>query len=67
MPENIRLAVVSNIHDSAVFRIKLTDRVVTSDAAILTESDENLVLQFCFGVYFCRLLVAYGYRYGYTA
>ena len=44
MTKNISFTVATDIHDSAVFRIKLPDRVVTGDAAVLTESDYNFVL-----------------------
>ena len=41
---DIGLAVVTDIDDTAVFREELTYCVVTSDAAVFTESYDNLVL-----------------------
>ena len=45
MAENIGLTVLSDIHDGAVFRIKLAHRVISGDAAMLTEGGYNLVLK----------------------
>jgi hypothetical protein len=42
--ENISLAMMTDIHDTAVFRVELAYRVVTSHAAVLTEGYDNLVL-----------------------
>ena len=41
---NIGLSVVAYVHDSAVLGVELAYRVVPSDAAIFTESYDNLVL-----------------------
>lgn len=50
MSENIGLAVGADFYDATVFRVKLPDRVVPSDTAVLTEGYDNLVLKFGFGV-----------------
>ena len=44
MPPNISLAVMTDIYGATVFREELTYRMVTSDAAVLTEGYDNLVL-----------------------
>jgi hypothetical protein len=44
MTHNVRLAVVSHIHETAVFRKKLPYRMVPSNAAVLTEGYDYLVL-----------------------
>ena len=44
MTPDISFAVVSHVHDSAVLGEELTYRVVPSDAAVLTEGYDNLVL-----------------------
>lgn len=42
--ENISLAVVADVHDGAVLSVELTHRVVSSDAAVLTEGYDDLIL-----------------------
>ena len=42
--ENISFAVAADSYEATVFRIKLPDRMVPSDAAVLTEGYDNLVL-----------------------
>jgi hypothetical protein len=42
--ENVSLAMMTDVHDAAVFRVELTYRVVTSHAAVLTEGYDDLVL-----------------------
>jgi hypothetical protein len=44
MTPDISLAVVADVHDRAVLSVELPDRVVSSDAAVLTEGYDNLVL-----------------------
>jgi hypothetical protein len=44
MAPDIGLAVVADADDAAVFREELTDRMVSSDAAVLTEGYDYLVL-----------------------
>lgn len=44
MTPNISLAVVSHIHDSAILGKELAYRMVSSNAAVLTEGYDNLVL-----------------------
>jgi hypothetical protein len=44
MTPYISLAVVADVHDRAVLGVELPDRVVSSDAAVLTKSHDNLVL-----------------------
>jgi hypothetical protein len=44
MTVNVGFAVLSYTNDSAVFGVKLSDRVVSSNAAVLTEGHDNLVL-----------------------
>ena len=56
MPSDIGFAVVSDIDYRTVFRIKLTYGVIPRDAAVLTEGNDNLVLEFGFGVNKDRLL-----------
>jgi hypothetical protein len=41
---DIGLAVLTDVYEGTVFRIKLTDRVVDCVAAVLTQSSDNLVL-----------------------
>lgn len=41
----IRLAVVANIHKRTVLCVELTYRVVSGDAAALTEGDDDFVLE----------------------
>jgi hypothetical protein len=41
---DIRFAVLTDSDDTAVFREELADRVITSDAAVLTEGYDYLVL-----------------------
>jgi hypothetical protein len=48
--ENVSLAMMTNVHDTAVFRVELTYRMVTSHAAVFTQSYDDLVLQLGFGV-----------------
>lgn len=47
---DIGLAVLTNMDDTAVFRKELADGVVPSDAAVLTESHDDFVLEYGFGV-----------------
>lgn len=44
MAPDISFAMVADTDDTAVLGIELTDRVVPSDAAVLTEGYDNLVL-----------------------
>ena len=44
MPENIRFAMLADIHDAPVLRIELPNGVVSRHAAILAESGDDLVL-----------------------
>ena len=44
MTHNVGLAMVTDVDDTAVFRNELTYRVVPSDAAVLTEGYDYLVL-----------------------
>lgn len=53
---DISLAVVSYMDDTAVLGVELTYRVVYGVAAVLTESNDNFVLQLGFGVNKDRLL-----------
>ena len=41
---DISLAMVTDVDDTAVFREELTYRVVSCDAAVLTEGYDNLIL-----------------------
>ena len=56
MPSDIGFAVVSDVYHRTVFRIKLTYGVVPGDAAVLTEGNDDLVLEYSFGVNKDRLL-----------
>jgi hypothetical protein len=40
----IGFAMLTDVYEGTVFRIELTDRVVPSDATVLTEGYDNLVL-----------------------
>jgi hypothetical protein len=42
--ENISLAVVADIHDVSVLGVKLTDRVISRNASVLTEGYDDFVL-----------------------
>lgn len=42
--ENISLAVMTDIDDRAVLGVKLTDRMVSRNASVLTEGYDDLVL-----------------------
>lgn len=44
MTPNISLAVMTDVHDTAVLRVELSDRVISCYAAVLTEGYDNLVL-----------------------
>ena len=44
MTHDVTLAVMAHVHDSAVLGVELAYRVVPSDAAVLTEGYDNLVL-----------------------
>ena len=44
MPCNIGFAVVSDIHDGAVFRVELPYRMIPSDTAVSTQSSDYFVL-----------------------
>ena len=50
MTHDVAFAVVPHVHETAVFREKLPDRMVPSDAAVLTEGYDYLVLKNGFGV-----------------
>lgn len=41
---DVGFAMMTDVHDAAVLRIELPDRVVTSDTSVLTESHDDLVL-----------------------
>ena len=49
--ENIGFAMLADIYDAAVFRIKLADSVVSCYTAVHTERGDDLVLEFSFGVH----------------
>lgn len=51
MTPDISLTVVTNIYSTAVFSKELTDRMITGDAAVLTERNNDLVLQFGFWIH----------------
>lgn len=57
MPPNIGFAVVPDVDHRTVFRIKLTYGVVPGDAAVLAEGNDNLILEYSFGVNKDRLLL----------
>ena len=44
MTPDISLAMMTDIHESTVFRVELPDCVVPGYAAVLTEGYDNLVL-----------------------
>ena len=44
MPENIRFAMLTDIHDATVLRIELPNGVVSRHTTVLTESSDDLVL-----------------------
>ena len=48
--ENISLAVMADVYDRAVLGVELAYRVVSSDAAVLTQGYDDLILQYGFGV-----------------
>lgn len=50
MAPDISLAVVADTDDTAVLGVELTDRVVYGIAAVFTQSSDNLVLKYGFGV-----------------
>ena len=59
MPENIALAMLTDIYDGSVLRVELTDCVVSCYAAVHTQSGDNAVLKFSLflqGLYTSRLL-----------
>lgn len=56
MTPDVSFAVMTDVHDTAVLGVELSDRVVSCYAAVLTEGYDDLVLQFCFGIYIDRLL-----------
>ena len=41
---DVRFAMMANVHQSAIFRVELTNCVVTGHAAVLAERHDNLVL-----------------------
>ena len=45
VPRDVGFALVPHVHKGAVFRIKLSHRVIPGDAAMLTEGGYNLVLK----------------------
>lgn len=45
MTHDVGLAMMPDVDHTAVFRKELTDRVVPGDAAVLTQSDNDLVLE----------------------
>lgn len=51
MPCNVGFALVPHIYKSAVFRIKLSYRVIPGYAAILTKGNYNLVLKCSLAIY----------------
>jgi hypothetical protein len=44
MTHDVAFAVMTHVHDRAVLGVELTYRVVPSDAAVLTEGYDNLIL-----------------------
>lgn len=44
MTHDVGFAMMTDVHDAAVLRVELPDRVVTSNTAVLTESHDDLVL-----------------------
>ena len=50
MAPNVRLAVLPDVYDSAVLRKKLAYRMVTSYAAVLTERNDDFILELGFWV-----------------
>ena len=44
MTPDIGFAMMTDIHESTVFRVELPDSVVPGYAAVLTEGHDNLVL-----------------------
>lgn len=57
MAPDVSFAMVADTDDAAVLGIELADSMVSSDAAILAESYDNLVLKYGFGVNKDRLPV----------
>lgn len=57
MAPDVSLTMVTDTDDAAVLGVELADRMVPSDAAIFTESYDNLVLEYSFGVNKDRLPV----------
>ncbi len=45
MPPDIRFALMSNVHQSPVLGVKLTDSMVSCHAAILAEGNDDSVLK----------------------
>ena len=50
--ENVAFAMLTDMNDGTVFRVELTDRVVSCYTAISAQGGDNFVLQFSFGIYF---------------
>lgn len=48
--EYVGFAVLTDIHDSAVFSVELANRVVSCHAAVLAQGGNDLVLEFSFRV-----------------
>ena len=44
MPHDVTLAMLANMNDGAVFGVELAYRVISCDAAVLTEGYDDLVL-----------------------
>lgn len=57
MPSDVGFAVVSDVYHRTVFREKLTYGVVPGDASVLAEGNDNLILEYSFGVNKDRLLL----------
>ncbi|MBO5706463.1 MAG: hypothetical protein J6S05_05640 [Bacteroidaceae bacterium] len=48
--ENIRFTMLTDIYDGSVFRVELTNRVVSCHTAVLAQGGDDLILEFSLGV-----------------